>query len=255
MYDIQVETKRPSREAQEAVGSAIENILEYCPDSLHDRVKKYAGNHRARIAFDIDYVLKNCARDARLLDCGAWPFICSVALKRLGFSVDSIDIGSEPMDAVVQKLEISLVISNIETSPIPFADGHYDGVLLNEVFEHLRIDLVHSMTEIKRVLADDGVFFLSTPNLRSVAGIKNLLLRNDPFTSIPFRYDQWDKVRSLGKMGHVREYTYTELCRFLSDVGYSKFSVVMRGRNRGRLGFIDLVAPKLRPRFSILARK
>ena len=57
----------------------------------------------------------------------------------------------------------------------PVPDDSYDLVLFNEVFEHLRLDLVFTMTEVRRVLKNDGTLLLSTPNHRSLVGIWTLL--------------------------------------------------------------------------------
>ena len=43
-------------------------------------------------------------------------------------------------------------------------------MLFNEVFEHLRINLVFTMTEVHRVLEPNGVLMLSTSNPTSWKG-------------------------------------------------------------------------------------
>jgi SAM-dependent methyltransferase len=54
----------------------------------------------------------------------------------------------------------------VEGTTLPFADGFFDVVVSNHVLEHVggRSDQLAHLREIARVLKDDGVAYLATPN-------------------------------------------------------------------------------------------
>jgi SAM-dependent methyltransferase len=54
----------------------------------------------------------------------------------------------------------------VEGTSLPFADGFFDVVVSNHVLEHVgrRLEQLAHLREIARVLKDDGVAYLATPN-------------------------------------------------------------------------------------------
>ena len=119
----------------------------------------------------------------------------------------------------------------------------------------MRINLIFTMSELFRVLKPGGVLFLSTPNIRSAGGIYNLLVRDLCYSSTPSVYDQFEKLYSLGHMGHMREYTATETIDFLARIGFHAEKVIWRGEYSGKKGVIAKLFPNLRRRFTVVARK
>jgi hypothetical protein len=69
-------------------------------------------------------------------------------------------------------------------------------------------------------------------------------------------YRQYEKLESLGHMGHVREYTTREVCDFLTRVGFRVDKIVFRGgHGRGAVGVAERLMPSWRPCFALLATK
>jgi len=68
-----------------------------------------------------------------------------------------------PLDLAPQADIPETVIQSIEDRT-PFPDGHFDGVVLNEVLEHLFHDL-DALIEVRRILKDDGVLVVTVPYL------------------------------------------------------------------------------------------
>jgi SAM-dependent methyltransferase len=144
----------------------------------------------------------------------------------------------------------------VETEAVPFDSRSFDIVLFNEIFEHLRIDPIFTMREVQRVLVPGGRLLLSTPNLRSFRGLRNLVVRNQGHAASGGVYDQYEKRETLGHMGHVREYTTREVAEFLARVGFLVERMVFRGgHGRGVVGLAERLAPSLRPFFTVVARK
>ncbi len=54
-------------------------------------------------------------------------------------------------------------VAPVESSPLPFSDGAFDTVLSFQVIEHVP-DADRYLSEVRRVLQDDGVFIIATPD-------------------------------------------------------------------------------------------
>ncbi len=55
-------------------------------------------------------------------------------------------------------------------------------------------------------------------------------------------------------MGHVREYTVTEVSEFLTRIGFEVRQVVYRGgHGSGLVGLAERVTPSMRPFFTLVA--
>jgi SAM-dependent methyltransferase len=76
------------------------------------------------------------------------------ALREAGKEVVPLDIA--PQDDIPET-----VIQSIEDRT-PFPDGHFDGVVLNEVLEHLFHDLT-ALQEVHRILKSDGCLVVTVP--------------------------------------------------------------------------------------------
>ena len=124
------------------------------------------------------------------------------------------------------------------------------------MFEHLRINPIHTLSEILRVLKPNGTLTLSTPNLRSLGGIRNFLVRGKAFSCADNIYAEYEKLGQLGHMGHVREYTPTEVIEFLERVGFEVTAIKFRGRYAKRsTRTVTRLIPSLSPFVSYMARK
>jgi len=94
---------------------------------------------------------------ARVLEIGTGAGLIANAVSKHARSVDSIDIVDDrtTTEGYTQTL--------VTDENIPFPDGTFDVVITNQVLEHVPDAGLH-LREIRRVLADDGVVYLATPN-------------------------------------------------------------------------------------------
>lgn len=216
----------------------------------------YVRQHRTRLAGDLLIIEQNVARGARVLECGAVPLLTTGALAQLGYRVSAVDIAPERFASAIAGLRLDVRKCDVEREPLPYADGTFDAVVFSELFEHLRIDPIATLGEVRRVLEPGGLLLLSTPNLRSFRGIRNLVLRNQGHAASAGVYGQYEKLATLGHMGHVREYTTREVAEFLTRVGFRVREVIYRGgHGRGLVGIAERLAPSLRPFFALIAEK
>ena len=228
------------------------------PDSpdLDDWFSSYFRQHRRRLAIDLELVGRHAAPHSRVLEYGAIPLLLTAALAERQYDVSAVDVKPERFAGAISALDLDVVQCDIETEPVPFAARTFDAVLFNELFEHLRIDPVFTLRDVHRVLRPSGVLLLSTPNLRSFRGLRNLLLRNQAHAVSGGVFEQYEKLERLGHMGHVREYTTREVTDFLTQVGFRIERLVFRGgHGRGAVGIAERLAPSLRPFFTVVAFK
>lgn len=216
----------------------------------------YWRQHRHRLAGDLHLIRQQVQEGAEVLECGAVPLLMTGALAHLGYRVRAVDLAPQRFAEALDRLQLEVHPCDIETQPLPFADGTFDTVLFNELFEHLRIQPIHSLREVHRVLRPDGTLLLSTPNLRSFRGLRNLILHNQGHAASAGVYRQYEKLETLGHMGHVREYTTREVSEFLERLGFRIDTIVYRGgHGRGIVGWAERLMPSMRPFFALVARK
>lgn len=224
--------------------------------ALDDWFAGYFQQHRTRFAADLAIIEKYLAPGVRILEYGAIPLVMTAALVDRGYEVSAVDIAPERFARTISDLTLAVERCDIESEAVPFADETFDAVVFNELFEHLRIDPIFTMREVHRVLKPGGTLLLSTPNLRSLRGLRNLLFHNQGHAVSAGVYDQYEKLETLGHMGHVREYTTREVAEFLVRVGFRVDTVVFRGgHGRGVVGIAERLAPGLRPFFTLVATR
>ena len=162
--------------------------------------------------------------------------------------------------AVADRFKLKIIHCDLDSDRIPENDASFDCVIMNEVFEHLRINLISSMREVCRVLRPGGLLLLSTPNLRSVRGIYNLLWRQEAYCSMGGIYENYAYLENLGVMGHVREYTSKEVTDFLQQIGFEIEGIIYRGSYSDGWFWklsqqFTRMRPEFKPYFSIVAHK
>jgi 2-polyprenyl-3-methyl-5-hydroxy-6-metoxy-1,4-benzoquinol methylase len=254
MSTIESEKFRPDSTRLALVRRSVDDIE---PDrlDLQDWLQAYARHHCHRIALDLEIVERYSTRENVIIDCGCVPLILTASLKALGYNVHGIDIDPSRFSSTISKLNLRVSKCNIETEALPLETGSCDMVIFNELFEHLRINPIFTIGEVRRVLRSNGMLLLSTPNLRSLKGLANFLLRNKAYSNSGDIYHEYQKLERLGHMGHVREYTTAEVSEFLSRLGFHVQTLVFRGRYKKKgQQLAARVLPRLRPFVTYIAR-
>lgn len=220
-------------------------------------IESYASIQRNRLAIDIDLIEKNLKKDNLILECGSAPFLLTAAVSKLGYDIRGLDLYPEKFEKTISHFNLSVSKCDFEIEEIPFDNEFFDVIIFNEVFEHLRINPIFTMSEVLRVLKKGGILFLSTPNLKSILGIYNFLFRDQAYSCLGGIYPQYKFLETVGCTGHIREYTEREVSDFLSTIGFTKLDCIYRGPNRPKMAQIlmKFLDPKLRTFFTIIATK
>ena len=245
----------PSQESLKTIEDCAKEIAP-ADHELSKWHNSYLLNHKLRIASDFDIAKEYVIKSSRVLECGSVPLLFITALSHSNFDVTGCDIAPERYADTIDKVGLSVVKCDIETEKLPFDDGTFDAVVFNELFEHLRINPIFTLSEVHRIMKPGAILMLSSPNLRSLAGIINFLLKNRAYTCSGNTYVEYQKLERLGHMGHVREYTTTEVIEFLENIGFTVTTVIYRGRFARRpRQMIIRVLPSLSPFVSYIATK
>jgi len=180
-------------------------------------------NHQRRYLADLR-LIEALAPAGRILELGSAPCHMTALLNLAGYAVVGVDVDPERVADLASRLGLDVRRSDIERSILPFGDDEFACALLCETFEHLRIDPAFVLSEINRVLAPGAALLFTTPNVYSLPSLGRFLLGR----SVADPLEEYAKLRNIGHMGHVREYSAREVARFLEASGFAVQSIDYR---------------------------
>ena len=203
-----------------------------CDTQILAWAEDYVRQHAGRIASDVDYLTARY-HVTRCLNVGGAPFLFEYLLRKQLPTVGlaSLDLDPERFPQASALLGIDILPIDIEAAreEATALAGKFDCVVLCEIFEHFRLDLLGTIATVRSLLAEGGVLYLTTPNGVSLASLKRVLAGNTG----PDPLGEWSKLARLGHMGHVREYSLREVTRVLNASGFRIVSADYRQRDDG----------------------
>lgn len=178
-------------------------------------VEKYGEEHFRRVVYTYGLVR---GLKGKCLELGSSPYFMTILLKQFTDldlvlanyfgsqhkqEKDFVEISFKDLNTQNKRsIKSEFYHFNIEGSQFPFDDAEFDVVLFCEIIEHLLMDPVSVLLEIKRVLKPDGVLILTTPNVNKLDNILKI-------TSGSNIYGYYSGHGPYGR--HNREYTTNEL--------------------------------------------
>lgn len=180
-------------------------------------------DHKNRYKKDLELIDKYF-KGGKILDLGANPFHLTFCLKQLGYDIEGIDINPDYFKKFISKYNLIIKKTDIEIEKLPFKNNIFDFIILNEVFEHLRVNPIFTLKEINRVLKPGGILLLTTPNLYAIHKIFMFNLGR----SFNDAYDEFNKLNIYGYMGHIREYSTKEVRKFLEKTNFKIQQIIYR---------------------------
>lgn len=95
--------------------------------------------------------------DSKVLEVGTGAGYIAHAFSKEAKSVDSVDINDDRL------IKTGYTQTIVQDETLPFKDKSFDVVITNHVLEHVP-DQVKHLSEIRRVIKDDGIVYLASPN-------------------------------------------------------------------------------------------
>ncbi len=252
---VTAEPKTPTPGSLAAIDEAVRHI-QTDQEPLAEWKEAYCRNHRERLARDLDLIQRCLPPKKSIVDFGSAPHVLPLALDRLGYKVTAVDIAPERFQIQCPH-RVEFIKADFETDRLEALNSSHDCVIMNEVFEHLRININQTVRTALSCLGKDGLFIISTPNLRSIAGLYRFLFKGVSYSCSPGVFDEYEKLSLLGHMGHVREYTTRELIEYFRHHQLSVTEIVYRGQSRlpkPWMRFLATHRPSMRP-FQVLIMK
>lgn len=140
------------------------------------------------------------SQKGRLLDIGCGNGKLLNRMRKLGWDVTGIETDHEAVRLIRSKLQINVYKGNLEQAQFP--GDTFDAITMHHVIEHLP-DPLETLTECRRVLREDGILVLTTPNAESLGSI---------------RYGMdW---RGLEPPRHIYMFTIKSIQRAIKDAGF-----------------------------------
>lgn len=135
---------------------------------------KYAKEHIAGKSSDefrrqgfwpvLEAILK---RDGQYLDAGCGIGGWIIFLKEQGFDVEGIDTSQRALQAMTE-YDPDIRVKQASITSIPAADSTYDGVVALGTLEYVEDTVPQTLEEVRRVLKNDGFFFMEVPLLNVI---------------------------------------------------------------------------------------
>ena len=150
-----------------------------------------------------------------VLDVGIGSGQLAILVRRLfGYQVYGVDL-DENVHNIHAKLSsegIELKAWDFYKDPIPYNTESFDVILFCETLEHLTVSPYRVMGEVWRVMKEDGVLILSTPNMAALVKRLELLVGKNPLR--PFK-------KGTHLNGHIHEYTGSEIATIITQAKFN----------------------------------
>ncbi len=220
----------------EVIADCAKVIPEFCSsEGLQDWALDYVRQHAGRCSWDVNFLVKNY-KFSSCLNVGGAPYVFEYLLKkaRPDLALVSLDLDPRRFPEAGHVLDMKIADINIENpdSAATRMLGQFDCVVFCEIFEHLRSNILGTMSLLRDLVAEGGFLYLTTPNGLGLYSIREYLRGRTGSSPVK----EWSKLNRLGHMGHVREYSRNEVCEVLRHCGFElETSMYRRSRHHGTM--------------------
>lgn len=185
--------------------------------------EKYIIDNYGRIIETVRVLNGHLKPNGRLLDLGIYPgHIALIVGKKMGMRVFGVALTtSKVFEKKMKRNQINIIKSDLDRQEIPFDDGTFQVVLCSEVIEHLDSPS-HLLREAFRVLVDNGILILTTPNIARIRNRKSFFFHGiSPNICPPGEYNPF----SSHEWVHFREYTLEEIKKLVTGNSFQLVEV------------------------------
>ena len=146
-----------------ALDSSLQEIKKDYSDMADEDYVKEEKGRRAQAKSVLSKIAK-FKKQGRLLDVGCGPGLFLAQAREQGWEVSGADLSLWAKNYCKENFGIDIFQGTLTEARFP--DRSFDVVVMNDVIEHLEDPKV-VLSEIRRVLKNDGVVYISTPDIDS----------------------------------------------------------------------------------------
>ena len=172
--------------SKEFIESAIDQVQSIVNDTQNVQDQEYFRFHRKRFLRMATELTKKVAPGSLILDIGSHYLHSTLLLTFLGYKVHAMDVGEFSELPFIKKRVIdfgltSIIENNLTTlSSKQENSDEYDAILFTEILEHITFNPIDFWKRIHRLVKDNGIIYITTPNSFTIYNIirslKNILL-------------------------------------------------------------------------------
>ena len=192
--------------------------------------------------------LKTEKSEIKILELGGSTGSISKKIMDLGYNVIVSDKESIPLE-VAKKRGLECLKFDVNYT-FPIENESFDAIFAGEIIEHL-YDTELFLSECNRILKNDGILVLTTPNLATLQDRIKFLFGISP--------KQVDPLHEHLRL-HIRPFTYSKLRELLSLHGFHKYRLTsnylrLSAINKKIQRFLAKLFPSLGGSLIVSARK
>jgi len=210
------------------VDDAISHLVQYFSDNEWF-INSFWGENEDRVRAMVSDAVSLVPPDqnTRVLDIGCFNGFASFIFGFVGYRVTASDeVDFAERHALLNRVGAAFHQANFNHLDAfhDFPDETFDIVVMGEVIEHVLNHPVGLMKNVARIMQQDGLLILTTPNPATIMNAIRLL-RNRGVTRGSVEFADMPKVDSEGNLIsyggiHYREYPSSELDNLLSKAGF-----------------------------------
>jgi len=125
----------------------------------------------------------------------------------------------------IEKIGAKFYKCDVSFESLPFPNNYFDLILSFEVIEHLLVP-ENFLKEGHRVLKDNGIMIITSPNLRWWVNILLLILGFQPYIPDTGFYKNYGTFSEVEAQGHIRAYTLRAIKEILGSYRFEIIKII-----------------------------
>lgn len=190
-------------------------------------IKSMEGSYVRTITDIVSYFENKGVSDfskIRILEIGAFLGVVSISLAKLGFRVVASDLPefmeNKSLQNKYKQNGVDIIGLNLSACSLPLESNDFDIVVMCETLEHLNFNPIPILQDMHRVLKNDGILYLTVPNMACLENRIGLLRGRSVHHPINYFFLQLDKKENMVAAIHWREYTRVEILEMLERLDF-----------------------------------
>ena len=198
-------------------------------------IPNYLDGRESEHIFIADLIRQFLPKGGRILDLGCGGMNKTALMALLGYEMHGADDFQDPwhlqnnnlgkLKKFAEDFGITLRVQNIGNYKLDYPENYFDGVMINDVIEHLHESPRDLLNNAGYWLREGGVLLVTMPNSVNLRKRLDVLRGRSNYPSVEMFYEFIGPWR-----GHVREYTLNEQEYILRRNGFTVcFSTTYHG--------------------------